>query len=425
MTPAQFTHSSSRPKRSTARCASCSTAGWLRTSVGTASALAPSASHSAATPRRGPAARAARTRREPSRANRTAAARPIPLEAPVMTTTQRARSRGTPTPLPRSPPGATGRPNRRRRPRSPPLEVAAGGSGHADASADRGGGSGGVRTRPRRVRRRRPHGACARVVARGRRRSDRALERTRLVPGGRRAHAARDRGADRGARRGGSPPGARPASDAPRPPHPRAGPPPRRAPPPPPPLVPRLTGAPVHRCGASAAATVAETVGAVGERLVHAEEQGPEVARALRLVSGAPSFLRAVRTRDAAALRAAIVRFFEVKRLHIVRVRAVTASGRLVGDVGGPYVLAPASRAIRVRGRIVGRVTLSIQDDAGYVKLMRRFTGAAVVLRAGGRVLPVSARMPPGGRVVGFAVGGRRGPAGRLDVALLVPLAPT
>ena len=190
----------------------------------------------------------------------------------------------------------------------------------------------------------------------------------------------------------------------------------------PPTLVARLTGAPVHACGAGAAQTVADAVGAVAERLVHAEAHGPEVARAVRLISVDPSFVRAVRTRDAAALRAEIVRLFEVKRLHIVRVRAVTAGGRLVGDVGGPYVLAPASRTIRARGRTVGRVTLSIQDDAGFVKLMGRFTGAAVVLRRGGRVLPVSARPPRGGRVTRFDFTTRAFPAGRLHVALLTPL---
>jgi len=197
----------------------------------------------------------------------------------------------------------------------------------------------------------------------------------------------------------------------------------RGAPGRPPTLVARLTGTPVRACGPSPARTVADTVGAVAERLVRAETSGPEVARALRLVAADPALVRAVRTRDAAALRAAIVRFFEVRRLHIVRVRAVTAGGRLVGDVGGPYVLAPASRAVRIRGRTVGRVTLSIQDDAGFVKLVRRFTGAAAVLRAGGRVLPVSARPPRGGPVARFAFATRAFPSGRLHVALLVPLA--
>jgi hypothetical protein len=191
----------------------------------------------------------------------------------------------------------------------------------------------------------------------------------------------------------------------------------------PPALVARLTGTPVHRCGSSAEQTVADTVGAVGERLLRVEAHGPEVAHALRLVSADRRFVRAVRARDAVALRAAIVRFFKIKRLHIVRVRAVTAGGRLVGDVGGPYVLAPASRTIRVHGRRVGRVTLSIQDDAGFVKLMGRFTGAAVVLRARGRVLLVSARTPTGARVVRFAFATHAFPSGPLHVTLLVPLA--
>jgi hypothetical protein len=201
----------------------------------------------------------------------------------------------------------------------------------------------------------------------------------------------------------------------------------------PPTLVARLTGAPIRACAPSAAQTVADAVGAVGERLVHAEAHGPEVARALRLAARDPAFVGAVRTRDAAALRAAIVRFFEVKRLHIVRVRAVTESGQLVGDVGGPFVLAPASRRIRVHGRTVGRVTLSIQDDAGYIKLMRRFTGAGVVLRSARGVVPGSAPAPAvvpergivedgGRRVAVFAFTTAAFPSGPLRVALLVPL---
>jgi hypothetical protein len=170
-------------------------------------------------------------------------------------------------------------------------------------------------------------------------------------------------------------------------------------------------------CGATRAATVAATVGTVGERLVHAEETGPEAARALDLVAHDPGFVRAVRRRDGAALRTAIVRFFEIKRLHIVRVRATTASGRLVGDVGGPYVLAPASRAIRDRrGRLLGRVTLSVQDDAGFIKLMRRFTGAGVVLRTPAGIVPGSTRAPHG---TPFTFTTRAFPAQRLAVTVV------
>ena len=190
-------------------------------------------------------------------------------------------------------------------------------------------------------------------------------------------------------------------------------------------------------CAPTAAGTVAGTVAVVGERLVRAEATGPEVARALGLVARDPAFVRAIRRRDRAALRAAIVRLFRIRRLHIVRVRATTAGGRLVGDVGGPYVLAPASRAIRGRGgRAIGRVTLSVQDDTGFIKLMRRFTGAGVLLRTRAGIVPGSSPAPPSARArVVVAADGRRFavaaftarafPAGPLRVAVLVPTTPT
>ncbi len=194
---------------------------------------------------------------------------------------------------------------------------------------------------------------------------------------------------------------------------------------------------PVHgACAPTAGATVANTVGAVGERLVRAERTGREAKQALRLAARYPPFVRAVRRRDPVALRAAIIHFFHIKPLHIVRVRATTPNGRLIGDVGGPFVLAPVSRTIRsAGGRDLGRVTLSVQDDAGYIKLMRRFTGAGVVLRTGDGVVPGSsaapAAIPARGRT---AVGGRSYatyafttrafPSRHLRVALLVPVTP-
>jgi hypothetical protein len=194
----------------------------------------------------------------------------------------------------------------------------------------------------------------------------------------------------------------------------------------PPTLVAALTRPAPRACGATTARTVANTVGAVGERLVRAEASGPAAKRALVLVARDPAFVRAVRGRDPTGLRTAIVRFFRIRRLHIVRVRATTAHGQLVGDVGGPYVLAPASRTIRdARGRVLGRVTLSIQDDAGYIKLMRRFTGAGVVLRTAAGVVPGSAVAPAGERFATFGFRTSAFPARRLDVALLVPLTRT
>jgi hypothetical protein len=113
-------------------------------------------------------------------------------------------------------------------------------------------------------------------------------------------------------------------------------------------------------------------------------------------------------------VRAEIVRFFGDPHLHVVRIRATDASGRLIDDVGGPYVLAPASAAVRLDGRRVGTVTLSIQDDTGYIKLMRRFTGAAVELRAANGPVPGSTR--PRGHVFSFAA--TAFPSGPLRISL-------
>jgi hypothetical protein len=187
-------------------------------------------------------------------------------------------------------------------------------------------------------------------------------------------------------------------------------------------------------CGATPSATVAATIGAVGQRLARTEAQGPTVQRVLRHVATDPRFAQAVANDDPVALRTAIIRFFRTRSLHVVRVRATTVDGRLVGDVGGPYVLGPASRTVRDRhGNPIGTVTLSVQDDTGYIKLMHRFTGATVVLRTATQTVPGSTLMPgpptipPRGSVLWhgrtfdtstFTAGAF--PSGPLTVALLV-----
>jgi hypothetical protein len=148
-------------------------------------------------------------------------------------------------------------------------------------------------------------------------------------------------------------------------------------------------------CASTLAGTRAATIGAVGQRLFAAESSGAQVQRVLRHVAKDSGFRNAVAHDDARGLRRAIVRFFRDRNLHVVRIRATTTSGRLVNDVGGPYVLAPASRTVRdAAGRPLGRVTLSVQDDTGYIKLMRRFTGAAVLLRTPAGQVPGSTLAP-------------------------------
>jgi hypothetical protein len=189
-------------------------------------------------------------------------------------------------------------------------------------------------------------------------------------------------------------------------------------------------------CATSTAATVANTVGAVGQRLLGDEQHGAPTARVLRVVSHDPRVAAAVAADDPGALRTAIVRLFRDPTLHVVRIRAVTAGGKLVNDVGGPDVLAPASAPLRAHGRVIGGVTLSVQDDTGYIKLMRRFTGAAVLLRTPSGQVPGSSLSPGPPQVPGvgpvtyrgrayqaFSFPARAFPSGPLQISLLVPKA--
>ena len=64
---------------------------------------------------------------------------------------------------------------------------------------------------------------------------------------------------------------------------------------------------------------------------------------------------------------------------HVVRLR-VSAGGRLLSDVGGPYVLAPVRAPLRLNGRQIGSIVLSIQDDEGYKRLAGRLAGLDVLM---------------------------------------------
>jgi hypothetical protein len=197
-----------------------------------------------------------------------------------------------------------------------------------------------------------------------------------------------------------------------------------------------LPSAPAGVCGPTAADTRAAVAGTVATRLLDAETRGAGARRAIRMAERNPAFRAAVASGDPRALRAAIIGFFRDKRFHIVRVRAWNRAG-LIGDVGGPYVLSPVTGTVHGRGgAVAGRFMLSIQDDTGFIKLMHRFTGTQVTLRAPQGVVPGS-DLPAG---TPFATGlhavtasgrawravGLRGtvfPGGPLDITLWLPAA--
>jgi len=189
------------------------------------------------------------------------------------------------------------------------------------------------------------------------------------------------------------------------------------------------------RCAGSAADTRVATLGRVGELIYREEAASPYVKATLRHIEADAGFQRAVAARDVAATRAAIVGFFAA-HIHVVRVRVnVSEPGgaqRFFYDLGGPYVLAPVHGTLRSAGKVVGRFSFAIQDDAGYMKLAHRFTGADVLMRTGSRQVmgtldPGPASVPDRGGVSyrgryysAYSFSGVAFPSGPLRISLLV-----
>lgn len=192
-----------------------------------------------------------------------------------------------------------------------------------------------------------------------------------------------------------------------------------------------LTPSGALSCPGSAGQARVETLGRVGERIYREETDSPTVLATLRRMEHTSAFIDAVAARSTAAVRAAIVGFF-ASHIHVVRVR-VTVGGRLLYDLGGPYVLAPVRGTLRSDGRTVGNFEMSIQDDAGYLKLARLFTGAEVLMRVGGRQVQgtldpgpenVPARGPvsyAGRSYEAYSFAAEAFPSGPLRISLLLP----
>jgi len=189
-------------------------------------------------------------------------------------------------------------------------------------------------------------------------------------------------------------------------------------------------------CGASTEDTAVNTLRHVAE-LIYASELGRSAHIQVRRVQRNRPLLEAVAHRDSEATRLAIDALLNQ---HIVRLR-VNVEGRLLRDVGGPYVLAPVSAPLRLGGHTIGRLTLSIQDDEGYLRLARRLAGLDVLMymnpahpqlvkdSLGPMPGPALASVPASGsyRYAGrdyrvFTVNAQAFPSGPLVIRVLVPL---
>jgi hypothetical protein len=168
------------------------------------------------------------------------------------------------------------------------------------------------------------------------------------------------------------------------------------------------SGATAVACGERAAAATVAAVDVNAANHIYGNElAGTEVSFDLAQITGAADLLAAVSTDDRAAALAAVSRIVYHPAWHIVRLRAIDASGQILADVGGPDVIAPVSGLLIVHGRTVGRFLMSVQDDTGFTKLETRFIGDAIgIYFAGALVAERYAQLPatpPSGPTISLA----------------------
>jgi hypothetical protein len=200
----------------------------------------------------------------------------------------------------------------------------------------------------------------------------------------------------------------------------------------------RTAGSTAHFCGATPQDTLVNTLGRVAA-LIYAGEGGPHALVQVHNAQQNSALLQAVAERNPVAARKAVVGLV-YDHSHIVRLR-VSAGGHLLADVGGPYVLAPVSAPLRLHGKQIGELTLSIQDDEGYLRLARRLVGLDVLMYMNPTTHPELVKNSLGPGVGGyssvpasgtyhyrghtyrvFTLDARSFPAGTLRIRVLIPI---
>jgi hypothetical protein len=183
-------------------------------------------------------------------------------------------------------------------------------------------------------------------------------------------------------------------------------------------------------CGATQDDTVVNTLSHVAT-LIYAAEVGRSTLPQIHRVQHNQALLTAVAHGEPEATRLAIDNLLNE---HIVRLRVLGASGKLLSDVGGPYVLAPVLALLRLNGRTIGSFVLSIQDDMGYRLLAQRLAGLDVVMYRGSQVVMSSFSPPPahvpttgpfsykGATYRAFTFHAQAFPSGPLRITDLIPI---
>jgi hypothetical protein len=150
---------------------------------------------------------------------------------------------------------------------------------------------------------------------------------------------------------------------------------------------------------ASASAAAISAVDVAAARHIYSGEfHGGEVWADIGHVNGSQALLSAMAgSSNPTAVQAAVHGLVYAPHWHIVRLRVLKA-GKVLADVGGPYIIAPVTGTLRWHGRTVGSYVVSVQDDVGFVKLVSRFIGAPIDIYRNGSFL--MGTLKPGPRAV-------------------------
>jgi len=147
------------------------------------------------------------------------------------------------------------------------------------------------------------------------------------------------------------------------------------------------------------------------KRVYYNEIKGWKLSQQLKRIAGDGILLNALNKGDLAGaqaeadaqLRSPINHFAHVTRISVILGSRVLVNATVNSD--GVYVVAPGSLVLRLHGRVLGTLLVSLQDVTGFVKLVHRLTGAEVLVRgASGHVrtslgAAAGVRLPMSGQV--------------------------
>jgi hypothetical protein len=200
-------------------------------------------------------------------------------------------------------------------------------------------------------------------------------------------------------------------------------------------LVGSRAGAALAACGAASSIVAARVDAAVMAAVARRELNGSEVAADRARVAGSAALLAAVAAGNPITASLAVHALVYHRLWHIVRLRVSDLAGAVLADIGGPQVASPVAGVLTLDGQTVGRYLLSVQDDAGVVKLAHDFTGDDAGIYANGSLVAGSPPTLPALAAHGHTVvGGRRVlissqpllafPRGHVRLSLLIPRPP-